>query len=189
MDLNQLNISVPAIIVNLLGFLALLYIANRLVFKPIGKVLTERAGEVNSTYNKLDADRAQMEALKADYEKRLAAIEEERRVKVQQAISEAQITRDQIVGEATARAQETVQRAEQEGEREREQAMITLREQIVTLALGAASKVVGENMNDTRQRKLIGDFIASGVAAAPVSTNGAARTATAGAATYTAAEG
>lgn len=167
--LNDLNIDLNAVVINIVGFLLLLLVLQKMVFKPIGNVLAERQGDINATYDKLDADRRQMEALRADYEQRLTAIEAEAREKIQSAIREAQTARDQIVQEAQERSRELITRAESEAEREREQAMITLRRQMVDLALGAATKVIGDSLDDNRQRKLIDDFITSSATA----TNGA----------------
>ena len=118
--LNTLNVQPGAILVNVIGFILLLLVANKLVFKPIGTVLTERQTDINATYDKIDADKRQMESLRDDYEKRLAGIEAEAREKIQSAIREAQSARDQIITEATGRSRELVSRAEHEAERERQ---------------------------------------------------------------------
>ncbi len=166
--LDQLNINPAAILVNIVGFVLLLWAMNKLVFKPIGTVLVEREQDVNSRYDRLDTDQRQMDALKADYEQRLAGIEAEAREKIQSAIKDAQAARDQIVNEAAGRSREMIQRAEAEVAHEREQAMITIRQQVVDLAMGAATKVIGDSLDETRQRRLIDDFITtSTIATAP----------------------
>lgn len=162
--LHSLNIEPLAIPVNIVGFLLLLFIANNMVFKPINKVLEERQQDVRVTYDKLEAEQQQMQQLKSDYEQRLASIEAEAREKIQSAIKEAQSARDQIVNEAQNRSREMITRAEQEVTREKEQALIAIREQVVNLALGAAHKVIGENLDDKRQRSLIAEFINAGTA-------------------------
>lgn len=172
--LKSLNIDPSTILVNIVGFLCLLAIARKLVFLPIGKVIAERQADFGKTYDTLDRDKNAMETARREYEQRLASIEEERREKVQKAIAEAQTIRDQIVTDANARAQETVARATQEAEREQREGMIALRSQIVDLALNAAHKVIGDSLDDTRQRKLIDDFIAALPPAVVVASNGAA---------------
>ena len=173
--LEQLNIDPRAILINIVGFVLLLFVLRKMVFTPIGKVLAERQHDINSTYDQLEADRRQMETLRTEYEQRLAGIEAEAREKIQGAIREAQTARDQIVTEAQTRGREMMQRAEAEVAREREQAMITFRQQVVDLALGAATKVIGDSLDDTRQRRLIDDFISdSTVGAAAAASDGAA---------------
>ncbi|MCX6368683.1 MAG: F0F1 ATP synthase subunit B [Armatimonadetes bacterium] len=164
--LSDLNIDPTLIVVNIVGFGALYAIAKKLVFDPIGTLLTSRETEIASTYDRLDADQREMQRLKSDYESRLESIESEAREKISSAIKEAQATRDKIVSDATAQAREIVSKAEADAEREREQAMITLRQQIVDLALGATTKVVGESLDADRHGKLIDEYIAKGVAEA-----------------------
>jgi F-type H+-transporting ATPase subunit b len=161
--LGELNIRPELFLVNIIGFGILLFLANKLVFVPIGKVLSERESDVNGTYDRLDADQREMKALKEDYEARLAAIEAEAREKIQSAIKEAQAARDQIVAEANTRSREIITRAESEAAREREQAMIEMRQQIVELALGATQKLIGDGLDASRQKKLVDEFIAGGL--------------------------
>lgn len=172
--LNTLNIQPGAIAINLIGFLLLLLVANKLVFKPIGTVLTERQADISSTYDQIDADKRQMEALRDDYEKRLSGIEAEAREKIQSAIREAQAARDQIITEATGRSRELVTRAEREAEQERQEAMVTLKKQIVEIALGATAKIIGDGLDETRQRQLIDNFISNGGSVGPASAVAAA---------------
>lgn len=163
--LESLNIDPSAILVNIVGFVLLWFVLRKMVFTPIGKVLEERQQDITTTYDKLEADQRQMDALRLDYEQRLAGIEAEAREKIQGAIKDAQAARDQIVHEANARSKEMITRAEQEIQHERDQALITLRQQVVDLALGAATKVIGDSLDETRQRRLIDDFITSGASA------------------------
>ena len=162
--LQSLNIDYKLVIVNIIGFVLLYLIAQRLVFTPIGKVLAERETDIQKTYRQLDEDRSQMETLKNDYSQRLANIEAEAREKIQGAIKEAQITRDQIVQEANGRAADTVAKAEKDVQYERERAMATLREEVVDLAIGATTKIIGDGLDENRQRKLIAEFVNAGTA-------------------------
>jgi F-type H+-transporting ATPase subunit b len=166
--LDGLNITGPLILVNILGFLLLFALCNKLVFIPILKVLDERAGDISKTYDQLDADRAEMSRLKSDYEARLDAVEAEGREKIQTAVKEAQVTRDQIVSDANTRARDLVSKAEQEADRERREGLFLMRQQIVDLAMGATHKVLGESLDKTKQAELIDSFIASGLGDAPV---------------------
>lgn len=165
--LTNLNIDWRIILVNLLGFIGLLYTANLMVFKPISKVIEDRQSDVQKTYDQLDADQAQMRALKADYEQRLSAIEAEGRERINNMIKEAQVTRDSVLSDATTRAHDLVTRAEAEAAREKEQSLITLRTQVAELAIGAAERVVKGNLNDARSRQLVDDFITENGGVAP----------------------
>jgi F-type H+-transporting ATPase subunit b len=164
--LQSLNIDVRLIVVNMVGFLILVFAAKKMIFTPIGKVIEERASEINTGYDRLDSAQREMESLKADYESRLTAIEAEAREKIQGAIKEAQAARDQILADANARSREIITRAEAEANREKEQAMITLRQQIVDIAVRTTTHVVGETLDQARHQKLVDDFIARDAAEA-----------------------
>ncbi len=164
--LNNLNIQWQLILVNVIGFVILVAVAKKMVFAPIGKVIEERASEINTGYDRLDASQREMETLKSDYEARLSAIESEAREKIQAAIKEAQAARDQILADANARSREIITRAEAEANREKEQAMITLRQQIVDIAINTTTRVIGESLDAERHRKLVDEFIARDAAEA-----------------------
>ncbi|MBC7806156.1 MAG: F0F1 ATP synthase subunit B [Akkermansiaceae bacterium] len=164
---SNLNISFPTVLVNFLGFGLLWFTASKMVFTPIGKVIEERQADIQKTYDQLDADQRQMQALKTDYEARLAAVEAEGRERITNMIKEAQVTRDSVLSDANSRAHELISRAEAEVEREKEQAMITIRTQVADLAIGAAERVIGDNLNEARSRKLVDEFIASGGGPSP----------------------
>jgi F0F1-type ATP synthase membrane subunit b/b' len=112
--LNNLNVDLKLVLVNIIGFVILLVVAKKMVFDPIGKVVTERDSDISGQYDRLESAQREMEALKADYESRLTAIEAEAREKIQTAIKEAQAARDQILADANQKSHEIVSKAEAE---------------------------------------------------------------------------
>lgn len=164
--LNNLNVDLKLVMVNIIGFVILLVVAKKLVFDPIGKVVTERETDINGQYDRLDSAQREMEALKADYESRLASVEAEAREKIQTAIKEAQAARDQILADANQKSHEIVSKAEAEAERAKERAMTELRMRIVDIAVGTTKRVIGENLSADRQAALVDEYIATGIAEA-----------------------
>ena len=160
-NIGPLALNIPLIVTELIGFLLLLWFLNRFVFKPIFAILDERQRLIQESYDQLDADRAQMDELRRQYEQRLAGIEAEAREKIQAAVKEAQGLRDNLVSDAQAQAGSILQQGRNESERDRQKAFLEMRSQIVTLAVAAAGKVIDENLTDARQTKLVDDFIGS----------------------------
>ena len=68
-------------------------------------------------------------------------------------------TRQELLDEARAEAQQLIDRAREEIAREREQAMTELRQQVADLSLSIADKVVGQSLDRNAQRRLIAEFI------------------------------
>ena len=164
--LNNLNVDLKLVLVNIIGFVILLVVAKKMVFDPIGKVVTERDSDISGQYDRLESAQREMEALKSDYESRLTAIEAEAREKIQTAIKEAQAARDQILSDANQKSHEIVSKAEAEAERAKEQAMTELRMRIVDIAVGTTRRIIGESLSADRQATLVDEYIATGIAEA-----------------------
>ena len=164
--LNNLNVDLKLVLVNIIGFVILLVVAKKMVFDPIGKVVTERDSDISGQYDRLESAQREMEALKSDYESRLTAIEAEAREKIQTAIKEAQAARDPILSDANQKSHEIVSKAEAEAERAKEQAMTELRMRIVDIAVGTTRRIIGESLSADRQAALVDEYIATGIAEA-----------------------
>jgi F-type H+-transporting ATPase subunit b len=157
--LEQLGISFDVLIIQAVGFLLLLWLMRRFFWKPISATLENRRQDINSTYDKLEADRRAMEQLRADYEQRLTQIENEARERIQEALGEAQQMRDQILDDARRQGEELIARAHEQANLEREKLLTELQTHVTTLALSAAERVIGESMDTDRHRRLVQEFI------------------------------
>lgn len=49
--LNNLNVDLKLVLVNIIGFVILLVVAKKMVFDPIGKVVTERDSDISGQYD------------------------------------------------------------------------------------------------------------------------------------------
>jgi F-type H+-transporting ATPase subunit b len=103
--------------------------------------------------------RAEMKKMRTDYEARLTETEAEARFQIQNQIKEAQNLRQQLMSEAAERADALVRQAQLEIEQEKAHAIATIRTHVVDLTLAAAEKVIGENMDSDKNRRLIAEFI------------------------------
>lgn len=160
-NFGPLSLNIPLIITQIVGFLLLLWFLNRFVFKSIFAILDQRQADIKATYDQLEDDRRRMEETRRQYEQRLAGIEAEAREKIQAAVLEAQALRDNLIADARQQAETIMAQGRNESERERQAAFLEMRRQIVAIAMSAAGKVVGENLNDARQTKMVDDFIGS----------------------------
>ena len=100
-----------------------------------------------------------MTQMRNDYERRLAAKEAEAREQIQAQIKEAQQLRQTLMSEAAAKADDLVKRANQEIEAERARVLGELRLEVVNLTLGATEKLLGENIDSAKNRRLVEEFI------------------------------
>jgi len=157
--LHQLGITWQLLVTQIIGFLILMVVLHRVFTTKVFSILDARQADIKATYDQMDADRKRMEDTQREYEARLAGIEAEAREKIQAAVQEAQALRGNLIADAQKQAETILAQGRNESERERQKAFLEMRQQIVALAIGAAGKVVGENLNDARQNKLVDDFI------------------------------
>ncbi len=172
--LNTLGIDFSFLLVTLIGFVILIFILGKYAFGPIYKVLETRQSTIQNNLDEADERRQEMLRLQREYEERLGQIEEEARNKVQAAVRDAQLARDEIVKKAQDESAAIVARAADEAQRERQKAMIEARDQIAELAVSATRQLLGSNLNGVTHSQLIDEAIvhigaANGHIAQPVS--------------------
>jgi len=141
------------------AFVLLWIVLAKYLFRPVLSLLDAREQEVRQIFETAEKERSEAEKLRADYESRIAEIEAEARAKIQSAIREGQIAKDEIIGEARARAEVILRQAQQDLAREREKVLMEIRQQAVDISLTAAARVIGEALDENRHRKLIAEFI------------------------------
>jgi F-type H+-transporting ATPase subunit b len=140
-------------------FLILFPIIDTFFIKPLQQAINDRNTHLSNTFSEVESLRSEMTTMKSDYEKRLADTEADAREKINSQIKEAQNLRQSLLSEATAKSDGLIKAAQTEIAGEKARAMTEIRVHVSDLALTAAEKVVGKNMDTDLNRKLISDFI------------------------------
>ena len=159
--LKDLRIEPRLIPVMGVGFLLLYWLLSKFLFAPIHGMLEKRREQINQHLDRMQRDEDEMAAIKAEYERRLANIEQEGRERIQAAIKEAQRAKEEMIAEARAKADSVLKSAVDEIERQEEKMKIELSDYVVGLATAAAGKLLREEMNEDRHRRLVRQFIDS----------------------------
>ena len=142
--------------INFLIFLAAIYV---LALKPVSKMLNDRKERIEAGLR--DAEQAARDRAQGETE-RTAALAEARREAndiLARAQRVAQETRDADIAATRQELERMRVRAADDIEAEKLRAMSDLRAEVASLALEAAGKVVGESMDDPRQRRLVEEFL------------------------------
>jgi len=146
--------------VTMIGVVLFLFpVINSLYLSKLKEAIDERNGELEKTFSDAENLRTEMTALRSDYEARLKATEADAREKIQAQIKEAQTLRQTLMSEASSKADEFLKKAQEEIEGEKQRALNDIRTSVVDLTLKATEKVLGENMDTEKNRKLVADFI------------------------------
>ncbi len=160
-NLNKQGIPLdPGKTVSVIGvFLILFPVINFFFIKPLAEAINHRTAELEKTFGEAEELRNEMTKMKSEYEQRLAATEAEAREKIQAQIKEAQALRQTLMGEAASKADEFLKKAQEEIESEKQRVLTELRVSVVDLTLKATEKVLGENMDSEKNRRLVNEFI------------------------------
>ena len=166
------QINIFQVIIAATNFVVFLAIIWTFAFKPVSRMLAERKERIEEGLRDAEQARKDREAAEAE---RLAALQEARR-EANDILTRAQKVADDSRQRDLAATREEVERiranATADLEAEKQRAIGELRAEVADLALRAAGRVVGETMNDDRQRRLVDEFLRESASAAPADRNG-----------------
>jgi len=97
--------------------------------------------------------------LRKEYEARLAEARQEAQDVIVKATKLGEEMKNDIVANAQAEATKAIQRAQEEIGREKDQAIAALRDEVATLAVMAAGKVLDKSISVEDHKKLVNEFV------------------------------
>jgi F-type H+-transporting ATPase subunit b len=152
----SLNLTFP---VEIVVFLVLLYLLSRYVFPPIDKALRARQQLIARSLSEAEEARREVEEAKRKERADLA----EARHQAQEILDRAQKLGEELREELRQKGREEQEamlaRARAELAQEREKAVSQLRNQVADLVLLATTKVLQEELDPKRQRRLIDEAL------------------------------
>lgn len=157
--IEQLGLNLRTTFVTI-GSVGLMFpLVQMLFIEPLKQALDDRTKRLEDTFAEADSLKQTMTEMKESYETKLQASESEARQKIQDALAEAQEMRSRIVDEAKAQAEQIKEDTSEEMRRERERMLLDLRSHVVDLTMTATRKVIGESIDEAKQRELVERFI------------------------------
>jgi len=136
-----------------LSFGIVLFVLGKFAWKPIMKSLKEREGTIESALNEANKAREEMKTLHFDNEKLLRDAKEERDA----ILNDARKVRDSIIEKSKLRANEEANRivesAKEAIHNEKMAAITDLKNQLATLSIEIAEKILREELSDGKKQK------------------------------------
>jgi F-type H+-transporting ATPase subunit b len=152
-------IDIKLVLTQILGFIILVWILGRFAWGPIVSGLELRRQKIADEFAEAERRQKAADAEKAKFEAELRGIDSLKRASIQEGIAEGQRVAAEIKEHANEQAQARLHRAEDEVAREREKAKELLKEQVVSLSIRTAEKILQSKLDDPAQRKLAAAFI------------------------------
>ena len=140
-------------------FVLFTVLMTKLGWGPLLKAIEEREKGIRGAVDGAQKAHTEAQALLAQHKEMLREAGRERDDIIKAAMKDAEQLKADLSARAKAESDQMVQRARDQIEREKNQAILELRGQVADLAVQAASKIVQSSLTPDAQRKLVDDFL------------------------------
>ncbi len=123
-----MSIDLTTIIATLLNTLILFFVLKHFLFDKVNKVIDERQKEIQQSYDRAEEAEKNAQQLEADYNAKIGQAKEESAEIIRDATKKAQVRADEIIDEARVEARGIRTNAENEIEREKKIAVISMKD-------------------------------------------------------------
>jgi F-type H+-transporting ATPase subunit b len=159
----SLGINLSLLVVFIINFIILLILLRLFLYKPVMKVLDERAKRTKEAMELAETTKQQFEQAKTEVQKQIDKGRQEAQAIITQAVQTGERLKEESRQEAAKQAQGIVDRTKAELETERDRIVGDLRREFVELSVLAAEKVIKETLDKEKHRKLIEETLQQSV--------------------------
>jgi F-type H+-transporting ATPase subunit b len=146
-------------VIQILNTIVLYFFLKKLLFEPVTNFMENRENEIESQIADAQTMEEEANELKEKYESKLDGVKDEGRKIIKEARQKGDKKASEIVSNARDEAKEIRLKNQKELEREKTKAINELKDEISSLAILAASKVVQKDLSKEDHENLIKDFI------------------------------
>ena len=160
MESQQLVTIIPwTFIAQILNLFIQVYLIKRFLFKPINEVLKKRQKLADQNIEEAKKAKEDAEAVKAEYESSMSNARAEAGRIIEDAKKDAGLRAVEMIREAQAEASSIKAKAEADIRLERKKALNEVKDEIGSLAMDIAGKVVEKEIREDDHRALIDEFL------------------------------
>ncbi len=159
----SLGINLSLLVVFTVNFIILLVLLRLFLYKPVMKVLDERAQRTKEAMELAEATKQEFEQAKGEVQRQIEKGRQEGQAIIAQALQTGERLKEESRAEAAKQAQVMIDRARSELEAERDKIVGDLRREFVDISIAAAEKVIKETLDREKHRKLIEETLQQSV--------------------------
>ena len=157
--MEGLGVSVPGLATQFINFILLLLILRAVAYKPILRMLDERATRIRESIERAEELKAQAARTEQEFAKRIEDARRESQAIIGQAEKIADRLREEELDKTRSQVEELRTKALSDIARERELAVTELRRQVGDLAVLAAGRAVGQSLDEKSHLRLVKDAL------------------------------
>ncbi|WP_308681115.1 F0F1 ATP synthase subunit B [Stomatobaculum longum] len=160
MDTQALVTIVPStFILTILNLFIQIFLMKKFLFKPIRRVLEERQKRADQNIRAAEQEKAEAEAVKAEYTKNMEQARAEAAGILERAKQDASQQADALLASARTEAQSLKTKAENDIRQEKKRVLNEAKDEIGGLAMDIAGRVIEREVHEADHRALIDDFL------------------------------
>ncbi len=153
--LEGIGISLPLLVAFLVNFVILFVLLGLVLYKPVLKMLDERAARIKESLEQVERMKQQAASAEDKVKAQIEAGRKEAQAIVAQAVQAGQKLKVEATEAARKEAEAVIARARLEIQRERDETTDQLRKEFVDIAIKAAEKVISETLDREKHRRVI----------------------------------
>lgn len=147
------------LLAQMFNFLVLLILLRAVAYKPFMRMLDKRRELIESSIAAAEEDKKQAEELRAALQADMQKSREQASEILARANKNAEEQAQQIIDAAKVEATRVKDGALAEIQREKEKAVAELRDQVATLSILVAGKIIDQQLNDDVQKDMVDKFV------------------------------
>ena len=157
---DKLGISLPLLLAFVINFIILLALLGKFLYKPVLKMLDERAQKVKESMEWAESIKRDYEQTKVEVQKQIEKGRQEAQAIIAQAVQKGEALNEEARKEASGQAKAIVEKARLQLEAERDKMVEDLRKEFVSLLILASEKVIRQTLDKEKQSRLIEETLA-----------------------------
>lgn len=154
-----MEIHIPDIIWSIINFLVLVAILNKFLYKPLLGMLDARKTEIQNNLDEAESARSDALTMKEEYLKEMQNAKREAQDIITKATQLGEEAKTELINEARTTSAKLTQKARDEIRVEKESAMAELRNEVASLAILAAGRIIDRAIEPGDHEKLIREFV------------------------------
>jgi len=157
--MNIFNFYIPEQILVAFSLIVLMLVLSKILWKPLTNIIDSRQKDVDDMLQSAEEAKTIVAEMEKQRINQSAELERLIADKTNEARESAKREYNRIVAEAEEKAHNIVKDGEEKAAREYQRIMSESREDVITLALGAAAAIVESSMDNEKNRALIDSIL------------------------------
>ena len=156
---EALGLSLTEFVFYVINFLILVGLLTKFLYRPFLNMLETRKQSIQDALDNAELINRRADEKMENYDRQIVKLEEQGREIIKEAKERAEKQADEIIEEAHSKANSIIVAADRQVELEKQKALEEMKQQVATLALLAAEKIVERSIAQVGQDQIVDEII------------------------------